>query len=35
MASEALKATAEKLVAYCREGREAQGLGEHYAPDAV
>jgi hypothetical protein len=35
MASEALKATAEKLVAYCRQGKEAQGLDELYAPDAV
>jgi ketosteroid isomerase-like protein len=35
MTSEALKATAEKLVSYCREGKEQQGLGELYAPDAV
>jgi hypothetical protein len=35
MASDAMKATAEKLVAYCREGKEADGLGEYYHPDAV
>lgn len=26
---------ASKLVAYCREGNEVQGLNELYAPDAV
>jgi hypothetical protein len=35
MASDALKATAEKLVAYCRDGREGQGLEEYYDPQAV
>jgi hypothetical protein len=35
MTSDALRATAEKLVAYCREGKELQGLGEFYDPGAV
>jgi hypothetical protein len=35
MSTETLKATAEKLVANCREGREMQGLDELYDPSAV
>jgi hypothetical protein len=35
MSMEVTKATAEKLVAGCREGREAEGLDTLYAPDAV
>lgn len=35
MTSATLKATADRLVANCREGREAQGLDELYDPDAV
>jgi hypothetical protein len=35
MSPETLRATAEKLVATCREGREMEGLDELYAPDAV
>ncbi|WP_290743251.1 SnoaL-like domain-containing protein, partial [Amaricoccus sp.] len=32
---ETLRATAERLVANCREGRELQGLDELYDPKAV
>jgi hypothetical protein len=35
MTSEATRATAEKLVQYCREGKEAQGLDEYYDQQAV
>jgi ketosteroid isomerase-like protein len=35
MGAETVKATAEKLVAHCRAGTEAQGLAELYHPDAV
>lgn len=35
MSAETLRETAEKLVANCREGREAQGLDELYRQDAV
>ncbi|CAN5608866.1 hypothetical protein BH23PSE1_BH23PSE1_17100 [soil metagenome] len=30
-----MKTTAQKLVTYCREGREVEGLGEYYHADAV
>lgn len=33
--NERAKATADKLVQYCREGKEAQGLDEYYHPDCV
>lgn len=35
MPMDVTKATAEKLVAGCREGRELEGLDTLYAPDAV
>ncbi len=35
MFDEGLMKTANTLVAYCREGKEAQGLNELYAPEAV
>ncbi|MBP7243590.1 MAG: nuclear transport factor 2 family protein, partial [Amaricoccus sp.] len=35
MSVETLRATAERLVANCREGRELQGLDELYDPKAV
>ncbi|MBI1340120.1 nuclear transport factor 2 family protein [bacterium] len=35
MAGETVKSVAERLVKYCKEGKEAQGLKELYAPDAV
>jgi hypothetical protein len=35
MSMQTMMATAEKLVAYCREGKTEQGLGEYYAPEAV
>lgn len=35
MSAEAMKETAQKLVTYCREHREAQGLNELYDPGAV
>lgn len=35
MTSETLRATADRLVANCREGREMQGLDELYDPGAV
>lgn len=35
MAEEALKATAEKLVAHCKAGTAKEGLTELYHPDAV
>jgi hypothetical protein len=35
MASDAMKATAEKLVARCREGSEAAGFEEYYHADVV
>ncbi|MEO1313112.1 MAG: nuclear transport factor 2 family protein [Pseudomonadota bacterium] len=35
MTKETLKTVAETLVSYCREGKEAQGLEELYASDAV
>jgi ketosteroid isomerase-like protein len=35
MRVETLKATAEKLVAHCRAGTEAEGLAELYDPDCV
>ena len=35
MSAEATRATAEKLVAYCREDNTEAGLNELYHPDAV
>lgn len=35
MTVDALKTTAERLVAHCRAGTEAQGLAELYDPDCV
>jgi hypothetical protein len=35
MSRDAMKATADKLVAHCRAGTERQGLQELYDPDAV
>lgn len=35
MAREAMLATAEKLVGFCREGREKEGLDTLYAPGCV
>lgn len=35
MGRDAMLATAERLVAACREGREAEGLDTLYAPDCV
>ena len=33
--SDKVKATAQKLVQYCREGKEIQGLDEYYAANVV
>ena len=35
MFDDKLKSVGEKLVGYCREGKEAQALAELYAPNAV